>query len=158
VALAGGCAVTATRPTADDDAVSGPAWKTSARRGVGAATAAAPARLVGVAAEDHQRYDRIVFSFDGERPGYRVAYSPPPGPGAGPRLRITLDRASSDRERRLTPRLPAVREVHQRPDAGRVVETIVSVAASGADDRLPFRVGLSVGGFYVDIAHPDEET
>jgi hypothetical protein len=40
---------------------------------MGAATATALARQVGAAAEDHERCDRVVFSFDGERPGYRVA-------------------------------------------------------------------------------------
>lgn len=147
-ALTAGCVAVAPRAAAVDDAVGGPEWKTSARRGVGAATASDPARLTGVAAEDHERYDRVTFTFEGRRPGYHVMY----GRGAGPRLRIILDQVVSGTERRLTPRMPAVREVEQRLDAGSVTETVVTVVDSGTDP-LPFRVGLSVGTFYVDIAH-----
>jgi hypothetical protein len=155
-AMASGCAVTSVRPPDDDMAVTGPAWKTTVRRGPGAATAADPARLTGVAVEDHERYDRVVFTFDGERPGYQVAYGSPADQDGDPVLRITLTQAHSEDERHLSPELPTVREVRQSQGTAGVVETVVIVAARTDPDAARFRVGLSVGEFYVDLAHADE--
>ncbi|GAB1692934.1 hypothetical protein [Krasilnikovia sp. M28-CT-15] len=156
-ALTAGCVVTSVRSAGDDSSITGPEWKTTARRGAGAATAAAPAQLTGVAVEDHERYDRVVFTFDGERPGYRVGYGSPAGQAGDPRLVVTLSNTESRSERRLEPHLPTVRGVHQLPAAAGVVDTVVTLDAGTGSDRVSFRVGLSVGQFYVDLPHADEK-
>lgn len=58
-------------------------------------------------------------------------------------------------DRHFTPELTAVHDVSQRPGVAGVVETIVIVGAPGSEPP-PFRVGLSVGIFYIDVAHADE--
>ena len=52
----------------------GPEWRTEVRRSPGAATQASPAQLTDIAVEPHEAYDRVIFAFDGARPGYYVAY------------------------------------------------------------------------------------
>ena len=48
-----------------------------------------------------------------------------------------------------------VAEVRHRPTADGTVEATVRLETGDAITRLPFRVGLAVGEFYVDVAHPD---
>ena len=135
----------------DDEAVTGAEWKTTVRRAVGAASAADPSRLTGVTAEDHGGYDRIVFTFDGERPGYRAGYA---GTG-GDQLSIVLSHTTSPAARQVSPELAVVAEVRHRPTADGTVDATVRLETGDAVTRLPFRVGLAVGEFYVDVAHPD---
>ena len=148
-----GC-VTSSGASGGDSAVTGPEWKVTPRQGVGEATAVAPARLTGIAVEEEDGYDRVLFRYVGSRPGYLVAYDAAAGPGQPSTLRVTLDQMTARDGSRLAPGLPSVREVHQRQGAGVIVESTVGVVAPQDSVAAPFRVGLSTGGFYVDIAHP----
>lgn len=145
--LTAACGVAAAEPR-PGETVDGPEWKSTLRMGVGAATTADPALLRDVIAEEHGAYDRVIFTFEGERPGYRVGYD-----AHGDGLRIELTHARLDGERRETPRLAAVDEINVAPVAEGRVDTVVSLHTD-AEHRLPFRIGLSIGAFYVDIAHP----
>lgn len=142
----------AEQPSRGDD-VAGPGWSTEVRRSPGAATQAVPAALTGLSIHDYDVYDRVVFDFDGGRPGYRVAYEDRAGRSV---LRVTITHIAGSADRRLAPEDEAVREVIQHPAQDLVIETVVELAAGEADGRLPFRVGLDVGEFYVDISHPNE--
>jgi hypothetical protein len=124
---------------------SGPEWQTVLRSGPGAASANAPAQLAEVTVDEHPGFDRLVFEFTGNRPGYRVEY----GEDDAHLLKVTLYDALSSTADDLTPRLPAIREVHQSPAAEGSTRTEVTVSA----EHLQFRVALSVGEFYVDVAH-----
>ena len=95
-------------------------------------------------------YDRVVFAFDGDRPGYRVAYE---DRAAGPILRVTITHVRSESEQRLTPEAEAVTEVIRHPAQGLVIDAVIEFADGGANVCLPFRVGLDVGEFYVDVRH-----
>lgn len=145
------CRAAGPSPSSDD--VAGPAWRTEARRGPGAATQTSPAVLTCVSIQVHDAYDRVVFDFDGNRPGYWVAYEDRVG---GLVLRVMIDHIDSRDGRRLTPEAEAVREVVQHPARDLVMDTVMGIAAGKAGARQPFRVGLDVGEFYIDISHPDE--
>ncbi len=125
--------------------VSGPEWQTVLRSGTGVASAKAPAQLIDVFADEHPGFDRLVFRFDGNRPGYRVEY----GDNGGQRLTVILYATQDPAPGNLKPSLSAIHEVHRSPAADGGARTTVTVSA----ERLPFRVGLSVGVFYVDVAH-----
>lgn len=143
-ALAAGC--TATRVEADDEKGFGPEWDVVQRYGSGAADEEAPARLVPFTVEEHQTYDRVVLAYDGSRPGYRVQY----GDASEETLVIALRGVRVDSGSRDAPRSPAISGIRQAPAVDGVSRTSVAVAEPG----LPFRVGLGIGTFYVDIAHP----
>ncbi|MEU8230459.1 hypothetical protein AB0C12_12770 [Actinoplanes sp. NPDC048967] len=103
--------------------------------------------------EPHDAYDRVVFAYDGDRPGYRVAYDD----RADDRiLTVTINHVEGSREQRLTPQTEAVAAIIQHPDRGLVTDVVIELAGEAADVRLAFRVGLDVGTFYVDISHPDQ--
>jgi hypothetical protein len=154
--LASGVTVAATAcsaalpPPASDD-VSGPEWRTDVRRSPGAATQTSPAALTEVSVRSYDSYDRVVFAFAGDRPGYRVSYD---RGAAGPVLRVTIVHAQDLTEQRLTPQAEAVAEVVQHPASDLVIDTVIELADATAGARPPFRVGLDVGVFYVDVSHP----
>ena len=89
----------AQQPPAVDD-VAGPGWGTEVRHGPGAAGEAAPAALTGVSAHEYDAYDRVVFDFDGNRPGYRVAYEDRAG---GSALIVTITHIKGSAQRRVDP-------------------------------------------------------
>ena len=97
-------------------------------------------------------YDRVVFAFDGDRPGYRVAYDDRAGDEV---LTVTISHVKGPREQRLTPHTEAVTEIVQHPDRNLVTEIVIELTDGAAGARPVFRVGLDVGSFYVDIGHPD---
>ncbi|WP_212990816.1 hypothetical protein [Actinoplanes auranticolor] len=102
--------------------------------------------------QPHDAYDRVVFAFDGDRPGYRVAYDDRADDEV---LTVRFNHVEGPREQRLTPHTEAVTEIVQHPDRGLVTEIVIELTDGAADVRPVFRVGLDVGSFYVDIGHPD---
>ncbi|MET8147086.1 hypothetical protein ACIBSW_12430 [Actinoplanes sp. NPDC049668] len=142
-----------------DGDVSGPEWQVTPRRGVGAADTTHLARLTSVTVEDHDGFDRLTATYAGQRPGYFVANSGSEADeDSRTTLRIVLDHVTGHTGRELGPDLKTIQEVHQHPAVGQVIETTVRVAGAGPGMALPFRVGLSTGGFYVDVAHADRLT
>ena len=117
------------------------------RSGPGAASANAPALLGEITVDEHFGFDRLAFQFTGNRPGYRVEYG---GDGAH-LLTVTLYEVLNVAPGDLAPQLPAIQEVHHSRAPDGTVLTEVTVPS----ERLPFRVALSVGAFYVDVAHAD---
>jgi hypothetical protein len=109
--------------------------------------------LTGVSVEPHDAYDRVVFAFDGDRPGYRIAYE---DRGDGPVLKVTISHVRESTEQRLSPKAEAVAEVIRHPSRGLAIDTVIELADGTAGTRLPFRVGLDVGEFYVDVGHPQQ--
>jgi hypothetical protein len=155
-ALALGMAVSVTAchaavPPPDSDDTAGPEWRTDVRRSPGAATRVSPAVLTGVSVEPHNAYDRVVFAFDGDRPGYRVAYE---DRADGPVLRVTINHVQEPTEQRLSPQAEVVAEVIRHPSDDLVIDAVIELADGTTDTRPPFRVGLDVGEFYVDVGHP----
>ncbi|SNY25632.1 hypothetical protein [Paractinoplanes atraurantiacus] len=143
-----GC--TAPGAVREGDPVAGPEWNTSLRYGPGSAGDARPASLSAVTVQEHPLFDRLLFSYGGSRPGYRVSYR-----GAdGRTLTVTLKDIHGDAGDGARAQLPAIREVRSADAADGVIRTSVTVAEAG----LPFRVGLDVGSFYVDVAHPGAAT
>ncbi|WP_127508321.1 hypothetical protein [Actinoplanes solisilvae] len=140
-AFAAGCSTLPAQ--AERDESFGPEWGTAQRHGSGAADDT-PADLTASTVEEHETYDRLVLSFRGARPGYTVRYSD------ATTLLVTLRDVRDGRGGTETPRLRAVDEVRRAPSAAGMSRT--SMILSEAD--LPFRVGLDVGVFYVDVAHP----
>lgn len=136
-----------------DEAVHGSAWRTTLRTAVGAATPATPARLTAIDVEDRGGFDRVTFGFDGPLPGFRVAYRPPAEPTEAAELSVLLQNVRATGRRRIKCDLPAIDEVRREPSAGEDVETTVTVARAV---RLPFRIGITLGAVYVDVAHPGE--
>lgn len=132
------------------DFLTGRQWRVEPRYGHGSATAVEPARLDGVAVEEHSGFDRVLFRFDGSLPGYRVAHRA----AEVPTLTIDLQHVVDGAARHLDPELPAIRQVDQSLSPAGTVHVAVRLAQDVAA-RLPFRVGLLVGAFYVDVAHPD---
>lgn len=156
-ALALGVAVSATAcrtaaPPPDLEDVAGPEWRTEVRRSPGSATPNSPAALTGVSMQSHDAYDRVIFAFDGDRPGYLVAYEERAG---GTVLRVTIDHARDPTDQRLRPEAEVVAEVIQRRSRDLVIDTVIELADTTAGTRPPFRVGLDVGEFYVDIGHSE---
>lgn len=139
-------------PPPGSDGVTGPEWRTEVRRSPGAATKTSPAVLTDVSIQAHDAYDRVVFSFDGDRPGYRIAYDQ----AGSTVLRVTITHIQDPTERRLEPETEAVAEVIQHAAHNQVIDTEVELAGVTAGTRPPFRVGLDVGKFYVDVAHPEQ--
>ncbi|PRY20157.1 hypothetical protein CLV70_12538 [Pseudosporangium ferrugineum] len=156
-ALVFGFAGCAASPERADEDVAGPQWQLIPRRAPGAADATHPARLTGVRAEDQDGFDRLTFTYAGERPGYLVAYAGSDADGRTT-LRVILEHVTGRTSRDLTPDLQAIRGVRQRPADDQTIETTVRVTDAGRGKGVPFRVGLSIGGFYVDVAHPDQLT
>ena len=141
--LASGCTLPERPPP--DAGVAGPEWQTVVRYGRGVSSAIAQARLTDIAVVGNQGYDRLVVRFEGNRPGYRVAYD-----GDDPStLTVTLHDAR-DSAARPTADLPAIREVH--PSSTEDGDVVAALKLSAA--HLPFRVGLSIGTFYVDVVRP----
>jgi hypothetical protein len=121
------------------------------RRSPGAATRTSPAALTGVSVQPYDSYDRVVFTFAGDRPGYRASYVTR---ATGPVLRVTIFHVQDPTGQRLTPEAEAVAEVVQHPADDLVIDTMIELADDTAGARPPFRVGLDVGEFYVDVSHP----
>ncbi|MCM4083867.1 hypothetical protein [Paractinoplanes hotanensis] len=142
VFVAAGCAWP-DRPPADEGVV-GSEWQIVARSSPGAATATARAELTEIVLDERQDYDRLLVRFQGNRPGYRVAYR-----DDGRTLALTF-RNARDSAQRPTANLPAIQEVSPSSTENGATATVVTLSAA----RLPFRVGLSIGSFYVDVAHP----
>jgi hypothetical protein len=156
-ALALGTAVSTTAchvvtPPPEPVDAAGPEWRTEVRRSPGSATPNSPAALTGVAMQSHDAYDRVTFSYDGDRPGYLVAYEDRAG---GPILRVTIDHVRDPTDQRLTPEAEVVAEVIQQASRDLVIDTVIELADASSGTRPPFRVGLDVGRFYVDIGHPE---
>lgn len=148
VGVAAGCG-----ETGPDEPVGGPEWRTSPRTGIGAATSTETAALAGVEAEQRAGFDRLTIRFDGPLPGYRVGYGSAAGPADGKVLTIMLRHVQGAGTRLLRSSLPAIDQVRRVPSGDDAVRVTVTLS-SGA--RLPFRVGISLGAFYVDVAHPGE--
>lgn len=133
--LAGGCA-------RDGEDVNGPEWSTAIRYGAGAA---GPAELAGMAVEEHEAFDRLMITFVGKHAGYRVRYD-----DGDRNLVVTLRGMRDTGGWNTRPALAAITEVRRPPSSGGIVRADVVVS----DGELPFRIGLSAGGFYIDVAHP----
>lgn len=142
VFVAAGCAWPG-RPPADEG-VGGSEWQVVARFSPGAATATAQAELTEIVLDERQDYDRLLVRFQGDRPGYRVAYR-----DDGSTLAVTF-RNARDSAPRPAANLPAIQKIGPSSIENGAVVTVVTLSAT----RLPFRVGLSIGSFYVDVAHP----
>jgi hypothetical protein len=156
VVLALGVAVAASAcraavPPPSSDEVAGPEWRTDVRRSPGAATRTSPAALTGVSVQPYHSYDRVVFTFAGDRPGYRVTYEER---ATGLVLKVTIIHVQGPAGQRLVPEAEAVSEVIQPSAGDLIIDAVVKIAdGAAADVRPPFRVGLDVGKFYVDIGH-----
>jgi hypothetical protein len=139
--------------TGRDETVDGPEWRTAVRGAVGAATRAAPARLTGMDVQERAGFDRIVIAFDGPLPGSRVSYTP--AAAAGYELTIRLEHVRAAGPGAIDCGLPAIAAVHRAPPDNDRVLTRVTVAGG---TRLPFRIGITLGSFYVDVAQPGPPT
>lgn len=145
---------TPTTPRTDPPPALGPGFSTEPRRGAGTGQAVPPPRAVRLDAgrHDDEGFDRVVVEFDGDLPGYEIAYvSRVVQDGSGEpvsllgsadlQIRVTPADAHDDAGRstlpvsRLTPDFRTVREVRLVSD----FEGYVTIGV-GTADRRPFKV------------------
>lgn len=126
-------------------------------------------RLVDVRTGRHEGFDRVVFEFDGARPGYRVEYVSQPiiqcGSGfdidvaGGAFLQVLMELAAAHNDagtptfgpQELIPGLPSILEVQSTCDFEGQVTWVL-----GLTEEVDFLVIELTGPFriVVDVAHP----
>lgn len=143
-------------------ATASPAF-TTAPKAKAASPATLPATLARITVGRHPTFDRIVFRFTGQAPGYRVQYVPQviqDGSGLPVallgrrflqiRLEPTVNGSSINAPSVITPRFPTLRQLKRAGD----FEAVIAYGA-GLSKRAGFRVFTlsSPRRIVVDVSH-----
>lgn len=175
---------TPTTPTATADAVAGPTGTADLEIGTPsyptdaifgrepveepAGTAPPVPMLMDVQTGTHEDFDRVLFQLEGDLPGYRVEYVPPPITACGSGLPVEIagdaflqvrmspaaahddTGVSTFDQLELAPNLPGLLEIEQTCDFEAVLVWVMGLA-----EEVDFRVFDLSGTFLVvDVRHP----